>query len=116
MQGLFSSKKNLLILTLLLTVTFYMMPQQKAEAIDPVTMAILAPIAIQGAKILAPYVIKAIGNMGKLFLRASGNLLETFLLPVGIIECTILAPWLFGRGCMHVFQGICGPLKFCGWM
>lgn len=115
MCGIFS-RKNLLILTLLFTVTFYMLPQQEAQAIDPVTMAILAPIAMQAAKAVAPYVFKALGNMGALFLRASVHLLETMLLPVGLFECTLLARWLFVPGVKHLWKGICGPFKFCGWM
>jgi len=110
------TRKTLLFLTVLLAVIFYMTPRYEAEAIDPVTMAILAPIAIQAAKIMAPHVIRALGNMSRVFIRASAHLVEFFLLPIGLVESTILCRWRFRHGLMHMWTGLCGPFKFCGWM
>lgn len=110
------TKKNLLILTLLLSVTFYMAPQYEAEG--SVTAAVLlAPVAIQAAKIAAPYVIRGLANMGKHMLVAGKELLYVFLIPVGLIECTVLAPWgLWRPGLKHLGMGGLGILKFCGYM
>lgn len=110
------SRKSLLIMALLLAVTFYMTPRYEAEAMDPVTIAILAPIAIQVAKVVAPYIFKGLANMGVFMLKAGKPLLETFLLPCGIFELTLLAPWRWRPGLIHIGQGILGPFKFCGYM
>ncbi len=110
------TRRNLLICTLLLTVAFYMVPRYEAQAFDPVTIAIVAPIAIQAAKIVAPYVIRGLGNMGVHLLKSFRPLLETLLLPCGLIEVTLLAPWLWRPGFKHIGIGLLGPVKFCGYM
>ena len=110
------TKRNLLVLTLLLAVTFYMAPQYEAEG-SVVAAALLAPVAIQAAKIAAPYVMKGLANMGKHLLIAGKELLYVFLIPVGVIECTLLAPWgVWRSGLKHLGMGGLGILKFCGYM
>ena len=41
----------------------------EARAIDPVTIAILTPIAIKAAQVAAPYILKGLTNMGKASLK-----------------------------------------------
>ncbi len=110
------SRKNLLILTVLAAVCFFMMPQQKAEAFDPVTLAIVAPLALQAAKVVAPYVFKAAANMGIVIARATVDLLGIIRLPIGLVECTLLAPWTFRAGLKNIGLGLAAPFKFCGWI
>lgn len=109
------SYRKWMILTVLLAVMFYMVPQQEAEAFEPISMIVLAPVAIQAAKVLAPYVVKMAANMSKVVLRVGIHTFETILLPVGLIECTLLAPWFFRNGAKHMWVGICGPFKACFW-
>ncbi len=113
---MFFTRRNLLICTLLLSVVFYMVPRYEAEAVDPVTLAIVAPIALQTAKIIAPYIFQAVGNMGTHLLKSCKPLLETLLLPCGLVEATLLAPWRWRAGFKHMWQGLLGPVKFCGYM
>jgi len=110
------TRRNLFFLTILLTVMFYMMPRYEAEAMDPISMAVIAPIAIQGAKMMMPHVIRSFGNMSRVFIRASAHLVEFFLLPVGLFETTFLAYWRWRYGLRHMLTGAIAPFKFCGWM
>ncbi len=106
------SRRTIFLITLMLAVTFYISPRYEAEAMDPVTMAILMPIAIQAAKVMTPYIVKAVVNMTVAFAKASVHLLEMLLLPVGLIEVTLLCFWLFKPGIRHLIVGFCAPFKF----
>ena len=107
------TRRFLLILCIALIATFYFAPQPKAQAFDPVTLAILTPLAIQGAKILAPYVIRGLKNMAVVGLRSGKYLLRFFLVPVGLVECIIL-PWRMSIGLSHMGQGFMGLVFFVG--
>ena len=67
---MYVTKRFLLVATILLSAVFYFGPSTEAKAIDPVTIAILTPVAIQAAKIIAPYVIRAVKNMSVVLLKA----------------------------------------------
>ena len=106
-------RRFLLILTIALIGAFYFAPQPKAEAFDPVTLAILTPLAIQGAKILAPYVIRGLKNVAIVGLRSGKYLVKFFLVPVGLVECIIM-PWRISTGISHIGQGFLGLFCFVG--
>ena len=107
------TRRFLLILTIALIATFYFTPQPKAQAFDPVTLAILTPLAIQGAKILAPYVIRGLKNIAVVGLRSAKYLLKFFLVPIGLVECIIM-PWRISTGLAHMGQGFIGLFCFVG--
>ncbi len=107
------TRRFLLILTIVLIGTFYFSPQPKAEAFDPVTLAILTPLAIQGAKILAPYVIRGLKNVAVVGLRSAKYFIKFFLVPVGLVECIIM-PWRISTGISHIGQGFLGLFCFLG--
>ena len=107
------TRRFLLILCIVLIGTFYFAPQPKAEAFDPVTLAILTPLAIQGAKILAPYVIRGLKNVAIVGLRSGKYLVKFFLVPVGLVECIIM-PWRISTGISHVGPGFLGLFCFVG--
>ena len=107
------TRRFLLILCIVLIGTFYFTPQPKAEAFDPVTLAILTPLAIQGAKILAPYVIRGLKNVAIVGIRSSKYFIKFFLVPIGLVECIIM-PWRISSGISHVGQGFVGLFCFLG--
>ena len=107
------TRRFLLILCIALTCTLYFKPQPRAEAFDPVTLAILTPLAIQGAKILAPYVIRGLKNAAVVGLRSAKYFLKFFLVPVGLVECIIM-PWRISAGLSHMGQGFIGLFCFAG--
>ncbi len=85
----------------------------EARAIDPVTIAILTPIAIKAAQIAAPYVLKGLSNMGKASLKIFPDMLNIFKLPLGI-GMTLLAwpfPGYFVKGISYTVQGFLAPFK-----
>jgi len=106
-------RRILLILTIALIGSFFFAPQPKAQAFDPVTLAILTPLAIQGAKILAPYVIRGLKNMAVVGLRSAKYFIRFFLVPFGLLEC-IFTPWRISTGLSHIGQGFIGLFCFVG--
>ena len=55
-----------MLLVILFTATLVFAPAPRAEAIDPVTIAILAPVALKVAQRASPYIIRSLqaGGMG----------------------------------------------------
>ena len=85
----------------------------EAQAFDPVTIAILTPIAIKAAQIAAPYVIKGLSNMGKASLKIFPDMLNIFKLPIGL-GMSLLAwpiPGCFVKGLSYTVQGLIAPFK-----
>ncbi len=111
-------RRFLLILMIFTTCFLFFHPQQEARAFEPVSMIVLAPIAIQAAKILAPYVIRAVGNMGQVLLKASVEGLRSLVfLPCGLIESTLLAPFgTFRIGVRHLYRGFVSQAKMLGYI
>jgi hypothetical protein len=71
MKGTGSMTRRFILIMMVFTTCFiFFYPQQEVKAAEPISMIVLAPIAIQAAKVLAPYVIRAVGNMGKVLLKA----------------------------------------------
>jgi len=64
MEFLLKKRLKKLIVIFLTLLLFLPLPVQKAEAMDPVTIAILAPIALKGARAASPYVIRGMQNTG----------------------------------------------------
>lgn len=92
---------------------WFMSSAPEAQAIDPVTIAILTPIAIKAAQIAAPYVIKGLNNMGKASLKIFPDMLNIFKLPIGL-GMTLLAwpiPGCFTKGISYTAQGFIAPFK-----
>ena len=112
---MYMTKRFLLVATILLSAVFYFGPSTEAEAIDPVTIAILTPVAIQAAKIIAPYVIKALKNMTVVLLKAGGNLISFFRLPVGLFQVIFLGAFgQFKNGFVNIGKGLWAPFQMCG--
>ena len=66
---MFMCRKKTLIL--LLCAGFLLTPctSVKVHAMDPVTIAILAPVAIKAAEVMMPYVLQGLKNAGAQLLR-----------------------------------------------
>ncbi len=84
-----------------------LVPVQKTKAIDPVTIAILAPIALKVAQIAQPYVTKGLINYGKGLLLCGKDLIQVFLLPVGFIQ--IIPFCHVSSGIKNIAQGCIAP-------
>ena len=99
---------------------------QRAQAIDPVTIAILAPIALQAAEAARPYVIRGMINFGKGLLKIGRASLDLFFIPYGLFKMIFLSPWgEFRSGVVYTMRGGIGlgkifvytlllPVYMCG--
>ena len=104
-------KRNLLIiLSVAMLMTAF---PPRARAIDPITMAILAPVAMKMAEAAKPYVIRSIIGTGKGLFKIGEDVFEILYLPLGLGEMTIGAPFnKFRKGMVHsVRGGLVAPTK-----
>lgn len=95
-------------------------------AIDPVTIAILAPVAIKAAEVSAPYVMRGLQCGANHMLNTGARFLDIFRLPLGVLQTTIGIPFnQFSNGVNNIVLGavapitftidvLCMPLAFCG--
>ena len=85
---------------------------REARAMDPVTIAILAPVAVKCAEIAAPYVWRGLQNGGRHLLKMGENMIDLFRLPVGILQVTLGSPFgMFSSGMKNIVSGTLAPLS-----
>ncbi len=97
--------RRALFLMLLLSAFFL---SHEAEAIDPVTIAVLTPIAIKGAETAAPYVLRGLVSGGRHLVGMAGHAAEVFLIPWGVGRTVALD---VGGGLGNIVQGLTAPFK-----
>ena len=91
---------------LFLVLALLLIPLHQAKAIDPVTIAILAPVALQLANAARPYVIRGLINLGKGVIRIGKDVVELVFLPYGILKMTLGAPFGgFRSGLVYTIRG-----------
>ena len=91
---------------LFLALAMLLLPMQQARAIDPITIAILAPIALQLAQAAKPYVIRGLMNLGRGMLRVGKDMIELVYLPYGLLKMTLGAPLGgFRSGLIYTLRG-----------
>ena len=84
----------------------------RARAIDPVTMAVLAPIALKGARKASPYVISGLQRTGRQLLVIGGDIANLLRLPLGVVQATVGVPFGFlGDGLKNIGTGLMSPLE-----
>ena len=93
----------------LLNIPFF---QPEAQAMDPVTIAILTPIAIKGAQIAAPYVITGMRSGAAHTLSMGRDLIDIFRLPVGMLQSSVGIPFSqFSTGIRNIGRGTIAPFR-----
>ena len=106
-------RRIILILTAVSVLTVALPIPESNAFLDPVTIVILAPIALKAAAIAKPYVLRGLTNLGKHTLKMGSALLEFMRMPVGIVQMTLGAP--FGGlapGLKNIVKGGLGMGKF----
>ena len=107
---MFVSRKFLAIILIFSICFLHFKPQ--AKAMDPVTIAILAPYAIKAAEVMAPYVMRGLSCGAKGLVACGKDTLEILYLPLGIVQSTLLAPFGgLGSGISNIFKGCIAPFK-----
>ncbi len=104
------------VVTILLLLMLYVLPAQKAQAFEPISMsivaAILLPYAIQFAKAAAPYVMKGATNFAGAMVDVFIDMAEMGLLPFGMMEASFGAPMgMYSLGTKHMGMGCLAPFK-----
>lgn len=83
----------------------------KAHA-EPVSMIVLAPLALKAANMASPYVIKWMQNSGGRLLNMGKDVVDLLGLPLGVVQCTAGAPFgFFGQGLSNIGSGCAAPFK-----
>jgi hypothetical protein len=104
--------KKIVITLLLFAAIFMLFPHPEAKAMEPVTIALLAPVAIKAAEKAQPYVMRGLVNGGKGMLLVGKDILDIFRLPLGFLEVTLGAPFgFFKEGIKNVVLGTIAPFK-----
>ena len=78
----------------------------RAEAFEPVTMMVLAPIALKVAEAARPHLEKCIISTGQGVFKIGKAAFHLIYLPWGILEMTFGAPFgKFSTGLKHTIRG-----------
>ena len=105
-------RRNFLIL-ILVAGLFMPFGAAKVQAMDPVTIAILAPVAIKAAEVMMPYVIQGLKNAGVHLMKMGLDIAGILKLPLGFVQATLGAPLgLFSDGLKNVIDGVLDPFQF----
>ena len=84
----------------------------RARAMDPVTIAVLAPVAVKAAQVALPYVIRGLQCGGAQLIKMGLDVANILRLPVGLLQSTLGAPiGFFDLGVSNMCQGGLAPFK-----
>jgi hypothetical protein len=104
--------KRTFILLILICLAFIFFPAQKVQAMDPVMISLLAPIAIKAAEVASPYVLKGLASGAKQMVVIGKDLLGVMRLPLGFFQVVFLAPFgHFKKGVKNLVLGAIAPFK-----
>ena len=106
-------KKPTFLMLLVVFSTYMFAPIPKAKAMEPVTIALLAPIALKVAEKARPYVQRGLLNGAKNLLVCGKDLLQLMRLPLGVVQSTVLMPFFFSQGIKNMVLGGVAPFKLC---
>lgn len=82
------------------------------RAVDPVTMAIFAPIALKAASIATPYVVRGVQSGAVHMVKIGYDIVGIFRLPLGIGQTVLGWPFgMFGDGVKNLTLGFVAPFK-----
>ena len=98
------------LLALLLLLPGFFTP--KVQAFEPVTMMLLAPVALKVYEAAEPRLVRGAQYGGKKLVEMGVNVFEVLYLPLGVVETTLGAPFGFmGSGFNHIGKGALAPFK-----
>lgn len=101
--------RGLKILLLALCLAFSAVP---AKAADPISMAVLAPAALQAAQAATPLVVRVVKNTATGLFQIGKDVLQIFYLPYGLGKMTFGFPFGgFRSGVVYTFKGCIAPCK-----
>ena len=79
---------------------------------EPVTMVLLAPLALKVANDASPHVISGMRSSGAQLLEVVKDCGDILRLPWGAIQATAGAPFgYFGNGLNNIWRGVSAPFR-----
>ena len=110
-------KRTIILFTLAIMLLVPGICTPRAAAFEPITVALLAPVALKVYEAAEPRLVKGAAAGGRKMIQIGGNLLEFFLLPLGAIQVTLGAPFgFFNSGVNNITRGAIAPVKMVGNM
>ncbi|MFA6102127.1 MAG: hypothetical protein WCV67_11545 [Victivallaceae bacterium] len=104
--------RKALVLIILIGLAFMFFPAPQAKAMDPITIALLTPVAIAAAQKAQPYLVRGLQGGLKGFKDMGMDLIDVFRLPLGVLQATLGAPFgFFKDGLRNVVLGVVAPFK-----
>ena len=104
-------RKKLIVLFLVAGL-FMPFSTPRLQAMDPVTIAILAPVAIKAAEVMMPYVLQGLKNAGLHLMKMGLDVVGILKLPLGVLQSTFGAPiGMFDSGLRNMLAGLVAPLE-----
>jgi len=119
--------RKILLLIILIGMTFMFFPAPEAKAMDPVTIALLTPVAISAAQKAQPYIVRGLKGGLAGFIDMGKDMLDVLRLPLGVLQVTLGAPFGFFKDGVHnvvlgmiapfklAFHAAILPIRFCGF-
>jgi len=93
---------------------FLMFPAPEAKAMDPVTLSLLAPVAIKAFQTASPYIIRGLTGFAKGCVKVGKDMVDFFRLPLGMGQIMFLFPFgYFKSGVRNLVLGGIAPFKLC---
>ena len=84
----------------------------KAKAFEPITMALLAPVALKVYEAAEPRLVRGAKYGGKKLIQMGVNVFEILYLPLGLVQVTLGAPFGYiGSGIKNITKGFVAPGK-----
>ena len=84
----------------------------RARAMDPVTLALLAPAAMRMAEATHPYLMNGLACGARGLAKTGISAFKTLYLPLGAVQCTRGLPFgLLGSGVNNLIEGGAAPFE-----
>ena len=105
-------KTILVLLTVSLLMPWSRLSTPEAVAIEPITMVLLAPVAMKVYQAAEPRLVRGMRTGGKKLVKMGVDTFEILYLPLGLVQSTAGAPFgFFKSGVKNMGKGIIAPGK-----
>jgi len=102
--------KKSVLLGIIIGLCCFFLPAPETNAFEPVTIALLAPVALKAAKEASPYIIRGLANGGKGMMLIGKDMIDILRLPWGAVQSTAGMPFGgLGPGLKNMFVGGAAP-------
>ena len=105
-------KSILVLLTVILILPWNRLTTPEAVAFEPITMVLLAPVALKVYQAAEPRSVRGMRTGGNRLVKMGVDVFEILYLPLGLVQSTAGAPFgYFKSGIKNMGKGIIAPGK-----